>query len=396
MPIAPACRYTFEMLQDQTLQFQKLARDFASREIGPRALAADRDARLPDGLIAKIKELGLVNVRLAEEFGGLGLSTLDACVIAEELAAGCSGIASATEASELALTPLLLDTDSKPKELLTLIGQNVSLLGLSADTEADIFEGRVTAVPRDDGYSLSGTCQSVRNATIADWIFVIASVQKVVSPEIPAQMPKQLVGLYLQRGVKGMETKPHQFSLGRRAADLATVTFKDVFIETGHAVGAGEDPSEFLKAIARCNDPIVAAGCVGVARSALDHAVSYALERRTFDQPIAQHQAVAFMLADMKKDVEAARQLTGRAAMAADLATEAELTANLHVTCRAYAQEMAVNVTTDAVQVFGGYGYSREYPVEKLMRDAKVYDLSGRTALKLKGDLGRILLSAEA
>jgi len=381
------------MLHEEQLEFQKLARDFASREIGPRAAAADREARLPDGLIAKVKELGLVNVGLAEEFGGLGLSTLDACVIAEELAAGCSGIASATEASELALTPLLLETGAgKPKELLALIGQNVSLLGLSTDNEADIMEGRLTAVPRNDGYSLNGTCLSVRNAAIADWIFVIASVQKVVPPEPPSKMPGQLVGLYVKTGVSGLETKPRQLSLGRRAADLASVTFRDVLVEKAHAIVVGDDPSEFLDAIGRRNDPIVAAGCVGVARSALDHAVRYALERQTFDQPIAQHQGVAFMLADMKKDVEAARQMTERAAIMADGATS---TTSLHQSCRAYAQEMAVSVTTDAVQVFGGYGYSREYPVEKLMRDAKVYDLWGRTALQLKGDLGRFLLAAK-
>jgi acyl-CoA dehydrogenase len=384
------------MLHDEQLQFQKLARDFASREIAPRAAAADHDGRLPDGLIAKIKELGLVNVGLADEFGGLGLSTLDACVIAEELAAGCSGIASATEASELALTPLLLETGTgTPKELLASIGQNVSLLGLSTDTEADLIEGRLTAVPRSDGYSLNGTCRTVRNASIADWIFVIASVQKVVPSEIPSQIPRQLVGLYVKSGVSGIVAEPRRYSLGRKAADVATVVFKDVFVEQAHAVAAGDDPTEFLEAIARRNDPIVAAGCVGVARSALEHAVRYALERQTFDQPIAQHQGVAFMLADMKKDVEAARQMTERAAMMADAATSAGPATNLHQSCRAYAQEMAINVTTDAVQVFGGYGYSREYPVEKLMRDAKVYDLSGRTSLKLKGDLGRLLLAAE-
>jgi acyl-CoA dehydrogenase len=384
------------MLHDEQLQFQKLARDFASREIAPRAAVADHEGRLPDGLIAKIKELGLVNVGLADEFGGLGLSTLDACVIAEELAAGCSGIASATEASELALTPLLLDTGTgTPKVLLASIGQNVSLLGLSTDTEADIIEGRLTAVPRSDGYALSGTCRTVRNASIADWIFVIASVQKVVLPEIPSQMPRQLVGLYVKSGVSGLVAEPRRSSLGRKAADIGTVVFKDVFVEQAHAVAAGDDPAEVLEAIARRNDPIVAAGCVGVARSALEHAVRYALERQTFDQPIAQHQGVAFMLADMKKDVEAARQMTERAAMMADAATSAAPATNLHQSCRAYAQEMVINVTTDAVQVFGGYGYSREYPVEKLMRDAKVYDLSGRTALKLKGDLGRLLLAAE-
>jgi len=383
------------MLHDEQLQFQKLARDFASREIAPCAEAADRAARLPDGLIDKIKELGLVNVRLAEEFGGLGLSTLDACVIAEELAAGCSGIASATEASELALTPLLIDPGGN-NDLLTEIGQNVSLLGLSVDRDADIEAGGLTAIARDDGFSLSGTCQSVRNATIADWIFVIAETGEIAPPATSSSKSKQLVGLYIQNRVKGMDTKPHQSTLGRRAADVAAITFKDVYVEKRHSIDFGNDSAQFLGAIARLNDPIVASGCVGVARSALNHAVKYALERRTFDQPIAQHQAVAFMLADMKKDVEAARQMTERAAMAADSGASAELTANLHAACRAYAQEMVINVTTDAVQVYGGYGYSREYPVEKLMRDAKVYDLSGRTALKLKGDLGRLLLSAEA
>jgi acyl-CoA dehydrogenase len=384
------------ILKDQQLEFQKLARDFAKREIAPCAMAADREARIPEGLIAKIKELGLVNVGLPEEYGGMGLSTLDACVIAEELAAACSGIASATESSELALTPLLLDTGAgKAKELMTSIGQNLSLLGLSMDTETDINQGRLTAVPCNDGYSLHGNCQSVWNAGIADWIFVVARIESVVSPATPSPTPRRLVGLYVKTGVQGVETRPHSSSLGRRAANVAAMTFKDVFVEKAHAIETGDDPARFLDAIASRNNPIIAAGCVGVARSALEHAVRYALERQTFNQPIAHHQGVAFMLADMKKDVEAARLMTERAACIADAASSSEAK-NLHVSCRAYAQEMAMNVTTDAVQVFGGYGYSKEYPVEKLMRDAKVYDLLGSTVLDLKGDLGRLLLTTEA
>jgi acyl-CoA dehydrogenase len=384
------------MIGPEQLEFQKLAREFALREISSRAPAADRDAHLPDGLLAKIKEIGLINVGLPEAYGGLGISTLDACVINEELAAACSGIASITEVSELALTPLLLDQKTGNTDtLLKLIGQDVSVLGLSVDFEGDVQDGHLIASQRSDGYLLQGSCRSVWNGTIGDWILVVAPVQDAVSQATPQVQTRTLVGLYLKNSVEGVETHGHANLLGRRAADVAELNFKNVFVEKRHAISFGDQPSDFIDAMASRNNPIVAAGCVGVARSALGHALRYSLERQTFNEPIAHHQAVALMLADMKKDIEAARAMTWRAALAADAGLSLGTTKSLPASCRVYAQEMVMSVTTDAVQVFGGYGYSKEYPVEKLMRDAKAYDLFGKTALNLKGNLGRMFLAAE-
>jgi len=380
------------LLKEQQLEFQKLARDFAMREISPRALSGDKDGALPAGIIAKIKDLGLLNVGLPEEFGGLGLTTLDACVIAEELAAACSGIASVTESSEVALTPLLLQTSRPATELLRQIGQDMSLLGASCNIESEIEKQSLVATTLSDGgYALQGQCESVANGGIADWLFVMAVVDKPVSPAVSSP-GRQTIGLYIKSSAKGVKTEPRLPSLGRRAASFAAVTFAEVLVPESHVIDLGNDPAAIVHAIAQRNNPIIAAGCVGVARAALDQALRYALERQTFKQPIANHQGVGFMLADMKKDVEAARLMTQRAACVAD-AGGASPVESLHLTCRAYAQEMVMNVTTDAVQIFGGYGYSKEYPVEKLMRDAKMYDLGGTPACHLKGSIGRALLA---
>jgi len=382
-------------LQADQLKIQKIARDFGLREISPYAQACDRNASLPEQLIGRALEQGLVHVRVPEVFGGLALTTLDTCVIAEELAACCSGIASALEASELALTPLIYRSGGNEcREILSLVGKEASLLGLSAQIESDLDEGRLHAKHHSDGYSLQGTCPSVLNASIASRVFFIARLEFEPTDSASPAVPQEFVGFYIDTSAQGIEIKPRPCSLGRRAANVATVNFKDAFVNREYSFKLGDNPSEFLHSVALTNDVIIASGCVGLARSALEHAIKYALERRTFNQQIVQHQAVGFMLADMKKDVEAARAMVRRAAQVSHPA-QIGLLSNIGRTCRAYAQEMAMNVATDAVQIFGGYGYSKEYPVEKLMRDAKAYDIFSGTSQMMKGDLGRDFLKTE-
>jgi acyl-CoA dehydrogenase len=382
-------------LQADQLEIQKIARDFALREIAPYAQACDRSATLPEQLISRAFAQGLVHVRVPKVFGGLALTTLDTCVITEELAACCSGIAGAIEASELALTPLIVRSGSNEcRETLSLVGKEASLLGLSAQIESDLDEGRIYAKHRSEGYSLQGSCPSVLNASIASRLFFITRLESEPTGSASPAVPQEFVGFYIDTSAQGIAIKPRPSSLGRRAANLATVIFKDAFIKREYSFKLGDSPSEFLHSVALTNDAIIASGCVGLARSALEHSIKYAVERRTFDQQIAQHQAIGFMLADMKKDVEAARAMVRRAAQ---LSYAGRISLQLYIgrMCRVYAQEMAMNVSMDAVQIFGGYGYSKEYPVEKLMRDAKTYDIFSGTSQMMKGEVGHDFLKTE-
>jgi acyl-CoA dehydrogenase len=383
---APCCKVTWMKLTDEQLEYQKLARDFAQREIAPFAVSSDKNAATPATLIEKIKELGLMNVRIPDKWGGLGLSVHDAAIIAEEFSTGCPGIASIVICSEIALTPaLLMGSDSLKELVLSSVASEAAFLGC-APSGNELTSG-MTATADKNGYTLRGEVRLMQNLTLAKYFLVIAKLPSTGS-SAPDLVAADLVAAYVPAQSKGVSIKPIEKPLGLRAIDIGTLSLQDVAIPNDQIIHLSKKLGS-LEEMANCNHPISAAGAVGLANAALSHAIKYSKERKTFGVPISQHQGVAFLLADMKKEIEAARLLIWRAAKCADTGIFDQ---SLSLSCKAQSQGMAMQVATDAVQIYGGYGYSKEYPVEKLMRDAKAYDVYNGTAQAHIAELGKQLL----
>jgi acyl-CoA dehydrogenase len=372
------------------VEYQKLACEFASRELKGQSAKFDRDAAVASDLLKRMSAAGLINVRLPEAYGGLGLNTFEACLIAEELACGCSGVAGISEASEMAIMPVIQWGSQPQKEtLLTPLAAEQDFAGLSLS----FFETEyapLKAVRQANHFILTGTADRVANGSLAKWVLVEAEVVEEKESKAPARQGNW-AAFCLPGDAAGVKTTASKALLGRRASDITSIECDKVKLAQDFRLDSDGKREAFVAQLKRLSFPLIAAGCVGVAKAALAHATTYAGQRQTFGKPIAQHQGVAFMLADMARAIEAARLLMWRAAKACDAEVEGE---TLGLAALAYAQEMAMSVTTDAVQIFGGYGYSKEYPVEKLMRDAKAYQLFGGTPFTAKGALGRFLLKA--
>ncbi|HEY9788379.1 MAG TPA: acyl-CoA dehydrogenase family protein [Candidatus Obscuribacterales bacterium] len=379
-------------LTDEKREFQKLARDFAQREIAPRAEHFDKTAEFPCQIIEKIWECGLLNVQIPDEAGGLALSLFDACLIAEELASGCSGIAGCAEASAIAQLPVLLfgSGSQKTAYLKPLVDQPLlagfapSIFSLSGSSED--FSCRA----KGGDFELSGKGLVVNGAQ-SEWFVIAASPDGESLSANGGHAAAPLSLFVVPAKSNGVVIGDARSTLGRKALQSSVVELHGVVLSKEHLIGQEKKANEVLPAFIARAYALMAAGLTGLARSAMQHAIAYSKERHTFGRPISDHQAVAFMLADMAKDIQAARLLVYTACELLDRGDNAFDEASL---AKLFAQEMAMRVTTDAVQVFGGYGYSREYPVEKLMRDAKVYQLYGGVNVELAADIGRRAIAA--
>lgn len=356
------------VLSEDQRQYQQLAREFAENEIAAISEMCDRDGKTPDAVLRKAWELGLFNVRVPEEYGGFGLQLSDACVIAEELGAACSGISAAFEGNELAVAPLLVAGTSEQKaEFLSPLTASFSLAGYAA--------APVSYEKRGTDYLLSGAA-TVVNAGAARWLLVTA---------------RGAVGdcVFIVENDSAISGKGDVvFPFGRKAADIRRIGFATV---KATLIGEAGEGQRIMQQANTYSHAFVAAEAVGVCRSALASSVKYAKERTTFGVPIGNHQGVAFMLADMAKDTEAGRLLTLKAAWLAD---SARPSSSQSTVAKVFAVDAAMRIATDAVQVFGGYGYMKEYPVEKLMRDAKAFQMMENTVHQHKVSLGKELVGA--
>lgn len=369
------------------IDLQRLVREFARREIIPKAPRIDAGEAKARTILKEIAELGFANVRIPETLGGLGLNTVDACIIAEELAFGCSGISSAIEASELAITPLLVfGTPDQQARLLPPLLAKPSFAGLQA-LEWRSEQSGITAMPCQDGFLLNGTMHGIVNASCADWLFVEATMAR--SDETIGDQG-ELAYFCLPADVSGIELVDCPVLVGRKAADLASVTCHSVKITSNLRLSIKGGRKLLSEVLSRYNFPIIAATCVGVAQAALESACAYAKGRQAFGKAIAEHQAVSFMLADMVRAVEVARILAFTAAAASD---SNYFCPSICLSAKSYAQEVVMKVTTSAVQVLGGYGYTSEYAVSKLMRDAKLCQLMYGTSESIKSEMGWALIA---
>ena len=356
-------------LNDIEQELQKLARDFAENEIAPKAEEHDHEAKFPIEIAKKAHELGLMNTGFPEYVGGLGLGVFEECILSEELGVGCTGIATALGANMLASAPLIVvDNKELNKKFLAPMVEELQFASYCVTEPgggSDVASVATTAKKVGNEYVINGTKQWITGAKYAKWFYVLTQTDQAAGHKgqtafvIPADLP-------------GVEVQKKEDMMGQRASTTHAVTFTDVKVPEEYRLGEeGEGFKISMKAFDKTRPP-VAAGATGIIKAAFNHAKRYAMERTSFGVPIAMHQAISFMIADMAMDHEAAQLLVWRSAKMIDSGTR---NTKYAAYAKAFAADAAMKHATNAVQVYGGYGYSKEYPVEKLMRDAKIYQI---------------------
>jgi acyl-CoA dehydrogenase len=368
MAVVAAAGVSFALTEEQK-ELRALAREFAEKEIRPKAADYDEHSTHPADIIGKAHELGLMNVHIPEEYGGLGLSGFEGMLIGEELSWGCSGVAVSIVANTLGAAPVLIaGTDEQKREWIGPLVDEPLLcsFGLTEpDAGSDVARIKTTAERRGDEYVLTGSKTFISNAGHAAWTVVFAKTD-------PTKGHRGLTAFVVPMDADGVTIEKHLDKMGQRATDTSAFALADVHVPAGNRLGEEGDGFKIAMRTLDFTRPGTAAGAVGVAQAAYEYAVEYAKERVTFGQPIAMHQGVNFLIADMATEIEAARLLTWQAAWLHDRGKRATLQSSF---AKRFAADTAMKVTTDAVQIFGGYGYIKEYPVEKLMRDAKLFQI---------------------
>lgn len=356
-------------LSDEQKQLSDLAREFTTNEIKPVAAECDRKAEFPTEVFRKAWDLGLMNVQIPEKFGGMGLGVLDDCLIGEELSVGCTGIATSMMSNMLAEGPLLVaGSDEQNKKFLGKMTEGFGFCAYAVtepDAGSDVAGIKTHAKKVGEEYIVNGQKMWITNAAQADWYFLLAYTE-------PEKGYAGMSAFVVERVSPGVIVGKHEEKMGQRASDTRGITFEDVKVPGANLLGREGDGWKIAMAAFDHSRPIVAAAAVGLARGAMEASIGYAKERKTFGVPIAKHQAVNFMIAEMGMNIEAARHLVWKSAWKADQGQRNTLEAAY---AKAFAADMAMKVATDAVQVYGGYGYSAEYPVEKMMRDAKIFQI---------------------
>ncbi|HSC50505.1 MAG TPA: acyl-CoA dehydrogenase family protein [Gaiellaceae bacterium] len=354
---------------DEQKALGELAHEFAEKEIRPKAAEYDEHQTHPADVIAKAHEVGLMNPHIPEELGGAGLGGFEGVLIGEELCWGCSGIGTSIVANILGALPMLIaGTEEQQREWLPPLLEEPVLCSFALtepNAGSDVSGIQTTAVRHGDEYVVNGSKMFITNAGHASWVVVFASTDKDAGH-------RGLTAFIVPTDLDGVVVEQHLDKMGQRATDTSALAFQDVKVPARNRLG--EEGQGFKIAMQTLDNtrPGTAAGAVGVARAAFEHAVEYSKERVQFGQPVAMNQGVNFLVADMAAEIEAARLLVWQAAWLLDQGQRATLQSSY---AKRFAADTAMKVTTDAVQIFGGYGYIKEYPVEKLMRDAKLFQI---------------------
>jgi acyl-CoA dehydrogenase len=355
-------------LTDEQKDLRDLAHSFAEKDIRKVAWDYDKDGTWPQDIIEKAWEIGLMNTHVAEEYGGPGLDYLSGCLIEEEMGWGCSGIGTSLMANGLASSPVGLGGSEGVKKkylgMLTEAPKLASFCLTEPDAGSDVSGMKTTATKKGDKYVINGSKCFITNGGYADWFTVYAKTDKDAG--------HRGISAFVVPKDDTVTVDKKEDKLGQRASNTATITFNETEIPAENLLGEENHGFKLAMMTLDRTRPGVAAMAVGIARAALEFASDYSKERVQFGVPIAMHQAVAFMIADMATKVEAARLLVWQSAVLLDQGHRNTLAAS-HA--KRFAADSAMEVTTDAVQVYGGYGFIKEYPVEKLMRDAKIMQL---------------------
>jgi len=373
-------------LSDEQAALKEMAHDFAKNEIRPVAAHHDETGEYPWDVVKKAHELGMLNTHIPEKFGGLGLGAVDASIIAEELAWGCTGIGTAMEANGLALQPVIMGASDALLEKYVAPMMESPIMAAYAVTEpgagSDVAAMRTTAELKGDHYLLNGSKMWITNANVADWYFVVAYTDRDAKY-------RGMTGFLVEKSWKGVEVGKKEKNLGQRCSDTRGLTFTDVEVPVENVIGQVGGGWMLAMGAFDHTRPLVASAAVGLARAAMEHAIEYSLQRKTMGKPIAAHQAIAFKIAEMARDIEAARLLVRQAAWLKDNGRRNTMEASM---AKAFAADSCHRIASDAVQIFGGYGYNTEYPVEKLLRDSKIFQIYEGTSQIQRMIIARELL----
>ncbi len=362
------------------------ARDFTRKEIIPVAGHFDESGEFPREILKRAWQTGLMNIEVPEQFGGLGGSCLDHCLVQEEVAYGCLGFNTSLAANMLGAMPILIaGTDEQKAEWLPRLvdGGEFSAYCCSEPDAGSDVAGLSTKVRRDgDDYILDGQKRWITNGGVASWYTVLATFDR-------GKKHKGIAVFVVDAKTPGVKVGRKEDKMGQRCSNTCDVIFEDVRIPKRCLLGTEDGGFKIAMQTFDRSRPWIAAGAAGVIRRALEESRNYALERKTFGVAIAQHQAVQFMLAEMAISYEATRLLTHKAAWMVD---SGDLSSIVSSYAKAYGADQAMESTTNAVQIFGGYGYTKEYPVEKLMRDAKLLQIYEGTSQIQRVVIARNLL----
>jgi alkylation response protein AidB-like acyl-CoA dehydrogenase len=372
-------------LTDEQREIQRVCREFAAREIRPISLAVDEaDTELPREVWVKASRLGLTSFMLPEKYGGAGMTDcLTSCIVQEELSHGCSGIGNLITSGGFFAEPVLAlgSEEQKQRWLSPLAGEDPPFTALAItepQSGSDAASIRTRAARTEGGYVLSGQKAWISNGGVARFYVVFATVQ-------PGSGHRGITAFLVCDDDDGLRCGPPLRKMGQRAILNCELFLDDVFVADDRRIGAeGTGFTGLMRTFDRSRVTL-AASATGLARAALEYATAYAKDREQFGTPIGRHQAVAFRLADMALRVDASRLLTWRAAQMVDRGERATTEAAM---AKLHASETAMWCTWAAVQTLGGWGYSREYPVQKWMRDAKLEEIEEGTS-----DIQRLVIS---
>ncbi len=374
----------FELTEEQ-LSIRDMVREFAREEIAPHIMEYDEAKKFPEHLIPKLAELGLLGIIFPEEYGGAGMGYMEYVLIVEELSAVDPSIGLTVAAHNSLGTNHIytFGNEAQRKKFVTHLAQGKSLAAWALTEPccgSDAASLKTTAVKKGNQWVLNGQKTFITNPNYADYVVVMARTN-------PEKGKKGISAFVVEKGTPGYTIGNPMNKLGTRASDTAELFFEDCAIPEENLLGnEGEGYKQALKILSGGRISI-AAMSLGIARGAYEHTLKYALEREAFGQPIAHFQAVQFRLADMATEIEAARLLTYQAAWLADAGKDYSLAASM---AKLYASELAVRVSDMAVQTFGGYGFIKEYPVEKFYRDSKIGTIGEGTS-----DIQRLVIARD-
>ncbi len=357
-------------LSDEQQMLQKMAREFAANEIIPVAEEYDREAKFPEDIFHKAREIGITNMNIPEEYGGVGASILEECIVGEELAYGCTGISTSIATNHLGSLPLILGGNEQQKqywlgERLIDNGEFVSYGVTEAAAGSNVVGILTRADKKGSAYIINGSKTFITNASHAHFFTIFAKTD-------PDAGHRGMTCFVIDRNTPGVSVGKKFDKLGQRASDTAEIVFENVEVPEANVVGEVGRGFYLAMNVFNYSRPGVAAGAVGLQRRALEESIKYAQEREAFGVPIYQHQAIGHKIADMAMNYEASRLLVWQAAWKTDHGLADPRAAAY---AKAFAADMATKAAVDAVQVFGGYGFMKEYPVEKLLRDVKIFQI---------------------
>jgi acyl-CoA dehydrogenase len=373
-------------LNEEQLRYQKLARTFAEEEMKPYAAELDRrqDTTFDWRIVRRFARANLLGLGVPQEYGGLGVDHLTVAIVTEELGAACLGISEAAGGTWLATCCLTLvgNEDQKKRYLPLVCGENATLAGLAVtepEAGSDMAGIRTRATRKGNYYILNGTKTFITNAGLAGFYIVFATTD-------PRKRDGGLNAFIVDGNARGLTLGAIEDMMGLRASQTGELIFNNVEVPVENLLGI--ENTGFLIAMQTLDmsRPCMGASAVGVARSAFEVALAYARERKQYGRPIFENQAISLMLADMATEIEAARLLTWKACWLIDQGMDSTMASSM---CKIFATEMAERVCSRAIQILGGQGYTRKWPLEKYLRDVKALQIYEGT-----NQIQRIIISS--